>query len=107
MGDEVKVYFCPECESTDVKYVFGFMNLFGTIPMKECGDCNLRAPTFPMLIAKKSILEEMENRKKARTKKSKKKRITAKVSSKTKKINKKSGVAVVHTPKKRSKGAKR
>jgi len=73
-----------------VKYVFGLMNLFGTIPMKECGNCNVRAPTFPMLIAKKSVLEEMENRKKVRTKKGKKKRDTVTVSSKTKKINKKS-----------------
>jgi hypothetical protein len=89
MAEEIRVYFCPKCKSTDVRYVFGLMNLFGTIPMKECGSCGLSAPTFPILIAKKSSLEKIEAKKKGSTKKILKK-----------------GAAVLHTPKRRNEGAK-
>ena len=90
-NEEVRVYFCPECKSTDVKYVFGLMNLFGTIPTQECGGCNLRSSVFPVLIAKKAVLEQREAEKKAKLKKKvarkkvTKKKTVKKVVKKTKK----------------------
>jgi len=57
MGNEVKVSFCPKCKSTDVKYVFGFGNLFGVLPRQRCGKCG-RTGVFPILVVDKSKLEE-------------------------------------------------
>lgn len=45
-----KVYFCPNCKSTDVCYYFSLRNLFGIIPMMQCKKCNFRAPGFPQWV---------------------------------------------------------
>ena len=58
-GDrEVKVYFCPDCKSTDVKYVFGLGNLFGVIPKMRCGKCGLEMASFPLLVTSKNKLKK-------------------------------------------------
>jgi hypothetical protein len=64
MGDEVEVYFCPKCKSTDVKYVFELMNLFGVIPTQECGKCHLRSNVFPILVANKDSLKKKKGKSK-------------------------------------------
>jgi len=46
----LKVYFCPKCKSTKVKYVFGFGNLFGVVPKMKCSDCGFSAAVFPQLV---------------------------------------------------------
>ncbi len=46
----LKVYFCPKCKSFDVKYTFGFGNLFGVIPKMKCDKCGFSAPVFPQLV---------------------------------------------------------
>jgi len=55
MGEEIKVSFCPDCKSYDVKYVFGFGNLFGVVPKMRCGGCG-RTGVFPILVVDKSKL---------------------------------------------------
>ena len=55
-GDkEIKVYFCPKCKSTDVKFAFGLGNLFGVIPRQRCGKCG-REGMFPILVTSKNKL---------------------------------------------------
>ncbi len=56
MGDEVKVSFCPKCKSYDVKYVFGFGNLFGVIPKMKCLKCGYTNVSFPILVVDKGKL---------------------------------------------------
>lgn len=46
----VKVYFCPKCKSMNVKYTFGFGNLFGIVPRMQCSKCGFHAPVFPQLV---------------------------------------------------------
>jgi len=53
---EIKVYFCPDCKSVDVKYIFGFGNLFGVVPKMKCGKCG-RVGMFPILVTNKNKLE--------------------------------------------------
>ena len=55
---EIKVYFCPKCNSTEVKYVFGLGNAFGIIPKQKCSSCGLEAPAFPILVTTKSALDK-------------------------------------------------
>ncbi|MBC8495939.1 hypothetical protein H8D36_07320 [archaeon] len=45
-----KFYFCPKCKSANVKYVFGFGNLFGVVPKMKCSKCGFSAPVFPQLV---------------------------------------------------------
>ncbi|MAG40178.1 hypothetical protein CMI41_04385 [Candidatus Pacearchaeota archaeon] len=46
----VRVRFCPECKSTNVKFVFKLQSLFGLIPRMECLKCGEHAPDFPVVI---------------------------------------------------------
>ena len=46
----VKIYFCPICQSTNVRFHFGLKNLFGVIPQMKCFDCDFVAPTFPQFV---------------------------------------------------------
>ena len=63
MGDEIKVSFCPKCESMDVKYVFGLGNLFGVIPKQRCGKCG-RTGMCPILVVDKKKLAKAGGKKK-------------------------------------------
>ena len=45
----VKVYFCPDCKSTNVRYFFEIKNLFGILPKMRCLDCKKDMPCFPMV----------------------------------------------------------
>ena len=53
----LKVRFCPECKSTDVKFVFHLQNLFGMLPRVECTDCKFHAHEFPLLVVDKKKLQ--------------------------------------------------
>ena len=69
-GDrEVKVYFCPDCKSTDVKFAFGLGNLFGVIPKMRCGKCGLEMNSFPLLVTNKKLLAASDKGKRRRSKK--------------------------------------
>jgi hypothetical protein len=72
---EIRVSFCPKCNSTDVKYIFGFGNVFGVIPRQKCQKCGLEAFAFPILVTSKKLLEgsvKKKAKKKASTKAKKK-----------------------------------
>jgi len=77
---EIKVSFCPECKSRNVKYVFGFGNLFGVIPKMKCGDCGFESATFPILVTNKKALDKTvrEMKKKVAKKKVAKKKVAKK-----------------------------
>ena len=56
MRNEIKVSFCPKCKSRDVRYTFGFGNLFGVIPRMRCFKCGYTNVSFPILVVDKSKL---------------------------------------------------
>jgi len=72
---KIRVSFCPNCKSNNVKYVFGFGNLFGVMPKMQCLDCGFSAPSFPILITNKREIEAVKKKLKA---KNAKKRIAKK-----------------------------
>ncbi len=55
----LRVRFCPECKSTDVKFVFKLKNLFGVLPRIECNKCGNNAVDFPVMIVqpKKKVVK--------------------------------------------------
>ena len=58
----VRVWFCPKCRSTDVRYVFGFWNLFGGIPKMKCFKCGYTNSVFPILEVDKKKLGKAKKR---------------------------------------------
>ena len=58
MRNEIKVSFCPACKSYDVRYTFGFGNLFGVMPKMKCSECGYTNVSFPILVVDKSKLEK-------------------------------------------------
>lgn len=69
----ISVSFCPKCKSRDVKYVFGFGNLFGVIPKMRCGDCGFESASFPVLVTTDEKLKETIAKMKRKVKKKVKK----------------------------------
>lgn len=70
---EIRVYFCPRCKSTSIRYIFGFGNVFGVIPRQKCQNCGLEAPAFPILVTSSEKLARESKRKiKSKSKKGKK-----------------------------------
>ena len=69
---EMRVYFCPKCESTKVKYVFELGNLFGVMPKQRCQKCGLELNGFPLLVTTKRAFRDAAKGKK-RVKKGRKK----------------------------------
>lgn len=67
--EEIRVYFCPKCKSTNIRYVFGLSNLFGVIPKQKCMGCGLEANAFPILVTNKTALEEDLNKRNKKKKK--------------------------------------
>ena len=61
---DIKVWFCPKCKSHDVKYIFGFGNLFGVVPKMRCDKCGLEMPSFPILVVDKKTLNKNKRNKK-------------------------------------------
>ncbi len=57
----IKVKFCPQCKSTDVKFVFELQNLFGLVPRIRCNKCLNQSNDFPILITSK---KELNNKRK-------------------------------------------
>ena len=57
-GKKVKAYFCPNCKSVNVKYVFELRNAFGVIPKMRCLDCKTEMPSFPIVTTNEG---EMKN----------------------------------------------
>ena len=91
---DVRVYFCPRCNSYDVRYVFGLGNLFGVIPKMKCLKCGFSSSTFPMLVTNRIEIEKVKRAKlksskklKAKNRQSKKK--VKKAKKKTSKTSKK------------------
>ncbi len=58
----IQVYVCPNCQSTDVGYIFKLTNLFGVIPRMQCKKCNYEAAMFPQWIIDKKKLTELKSR---------------------------------------------
>ena len=80
---QIKVSFCPECKSRDVKYVFGVKNIFGVIPKMKCGKCGLEMTSFPLLVTNKKLLAAFDKGK--AKKKSVKKKVVKRKSRRVKK----------------------
>lgn len=59
----VKVYFCPKCNSCDVRYVFELRNLFGIIPKQKCVNCGNSDVVFPILVTSKKALARKKTKK--------------------------------------------
>ena len=59
----VRVYFCPQCKSKQVKYVFNLQNLFGVIPRIRCEKCGYSAPQFPLLVVSAGALRKASKKK--------------------------------------------
>ena len=57
-----KIYFCPECKSEQVGYVFRFGNAFGVIPKMECRKCKHSAPIFPQWVVEQSQLKKLNKK---------------------------------------------
>lgn len=70
---QVKLYICPKCRSTNVKYTFELKNLFGVIPNMRCMACKLAAPTFPILVVDANKKGHMKKANKKLIKREKKK----------------------------------
>jgi ribosomal protein L37AE/L43A len=66
---EIRVYFCPKCKSTDIKYIFGWGNAFGIIPRQRCMKCGTEAAGFPILVTSPKILAKSKKAKKSGRKK--------------------------------------
>ena len=67
----IKLYFCPECKSKEISYIFEFHNIFGIIPRMRCKNCK-REGFFPiMVIDVKNLNKLNKNKKNARRKESK------------------------------------
>jgi|APSaa5957512535_1039671.scaffolds.fasta_scaffold20194_2 hypothetical protein len=82
---EIRVSFCPECKSRDIKYVFGLGNLFGIMPKMKCGDCGFSSVSFPVLVTNEKLLKasvdgmkEREARKRAKKKATARKKVKKK-----------------------------
>jgi len=69
---EIRIKFCPKCKSTNVKYTFELLNLYGMIPRQRCGDCGLEG-TFPILVTTQRKLTVAKKKMIAKKKKVKKK----------------------------------
>jgi hypothetical protein len=60
--ENLKIYFCPRCKSTNVKYYFKFENLFGIIPRMKCYNCGFTSPIFPQLVNVKIVKKKKVNK---------------------------------------------
>ena len=58
----IKVRFCPECKSTEVKFVFKMKNLFGLVPRIECTKCGNNGIEFPVVIVKPENLKKKQKK---------------------------------------------
>lgn len=83
----LKIKFCPNCKSGDVRFVFRLQNLFGLLPKIECLRCGNSAPDFPVLIVNPDDkkLKEKKDVKGKKIKRVKKKKVNKKTVKKTKK----------------------
>lgn len=62
----IKLYFCPECKSKEVGYIFELHNIFGIIPRMRCKSCK-REGFFPIMVVDiKSLNKLNKNKKNAR-----------------------------------------
>ena len=48
-NEEIKIQFCPKCNSTKIKFVHNMMNTFGWFPRQKCMNCGYEARAFPIL----------------------------------------------------------
>lgn len=57
---KIKLYFCPKCKSTNVRYIFTLRNIFGIIPRMKCKDCN-NTGLFPIMEIDETKLKKKKN----------------------------------------------
>lgn len=55
---EVKFYICPNCKSPEVRYIFGFGNIFGLLPKMKCFNCE-NTGMFPLIVIDKNKLSKL------------------------------------------------
>ena len=63
---KVKVFFCPKCKSTSIRFIFGFKNLMGLLPRQKCMECDFEAVGFPQLVVDKTKLDKLNKKHKKR-----------------------------------------
>ena len=54
----LEVYFCPQCRSVSVRYIFSLKNLFGVIQKMRCSDCGYVSSIFPIGVVDKKVLKK-------------------------------------------------
>jgi len=59
---QIKLYFCPECNSKDVHHPFELKNLFGVIPKWRCRECNFQSPIFPLAVFNSDAINQRKNK---------------------------------------------
>ena len=57
----IKLYFCPECKSKEVGYIFELHNIFGIIPRMRCRKCK-REGFFPIMVVDLNKLNKNEKK---------------------------------------------
>ena len=55
---DIRVYFCPMCNSHNVRYSFGLGNLFGVVPRIKCFSCGYSAATCPLIVTSKNKIKK-------------------------------------------------
>lgn len=58
----VKVYFCPNCRSKDVGYIFTLRNIFGILPKMRCRKCGYESVVFPQLVISGKKLDKLNKK---------------------------------------------
>lgn len=59
----IKLYFCPECKSKDVGYIFELHNIFGIAPRMRCKNCK-REGFFPIMVVDLNKLDKNKSKNK-------------------------------------------
>jgi len=63
IGKTIKLYFCPECKSKEVGYIFEFQNIFGIVPRMRCKNCKHEG-FFPIMVIDVKSLNKLNKNKK-------------------------------------------
>lgn len=62
MKDKLRVRFCLDCKSFDVRYIHTLRNVFGVIPKMKCMNCGAEASVFPIIeITQKELDKKNKN----------------------------------------------
>jgi hypothetical protein len=65
---KLRLRFCMDCKSFNVRYMHGLKNVFGIIPKMKCFDCGTVASVFPIMeITQKELDKKNKELKKNKT----------------------------------------